>query len=129
MLACLRMLLAYQGTEVTEAALVEQVSLHEGGIDPDQLAVLARQRGLNAKPRQLDFDAIADLIRNDRFPIVLVDRSLLYGEIAIHAVIPVRVSPRYVHVLDPLRGPRRIPRRKFADAHQRVDRWAVVWEP
>jgi len=45
MLACLRMLLSYQGIEVAESVLVEQVSLEEGGIDPDQLAELARSHG------------------------------------------------------------------------------------
>ncbi len=129
MLACLRMLLAYQGTEVAEAVLVEQVSLAEGGIDPDQLAELARHRGLEAEARQLDLETIADLVQREHFPIVLLDRSLLDREFAIHAVIPVRLTREYVIVLDPLRGERRISRRKFAQAHRRVDRWAVVWEP
>ena len=41
MLACLRMILAHQGSAVSEAGLVAAVSLEESGIDPDQLAHLA----------------------------------------------------------------------------------------
>jgi ABC-type bacteriocin/lantibiotic exporter with double-glycine peptidase domain len=129
MLACLRMVLAQRGTEVTEATLLERVPLVHGGIDPDQLAMLARVFGLKAEPRQLDFAQMAELVREERFPIVLVDRSVLDHEFAIHAVIPFRVSRNFVRVLDPLRGERRISRRKFMEAHRRVDRWAVVWEP
>jgi ABC-type bacteriocin/lantibiotic exporter with double-glycine peptidase domain len=127
MLACLRMLLAYQGKDVSEATLLAQASLEEGGIDPDQLAALAVNYELKAEARQIDLDEIADLVRENRFPIVLVDRSFLDGEFTIHAVIPVQFSRHYVTVLDPLRGQRRISKRKFALAHRRVDRWTVVW--
>lgn len=128
MRACLRMLLAFQGQEVTEAALVEQISLQQGGIDPDELAALARHYGLKAKACQLDRKTIVDLVRKGHFPIVLLDRYVLDREFTIHAVIPVRFSRQFVIVLDLLRGQRRISRRKFTQAHLRVDRWAVVWD-
>jgi hypothetical protein len=91
--------------------------------------VRARLKGLNAEPRQRDLETIEYLIKDKRFPIVLVDRSFLDHEFAIHAVIPIRFTRQYVIVLDPLCGRRRISRRKSAQALQRVDRWAVVWEP
>jgi ABC-type bacteriocin/lantibiotic exporter with double-glycine peptidase domain len=121
------MLLAFRGIEVTEAALVEEVSLDEGGIDPDQLAGLAGAHGLRAEARQIDLGAVAELVRLERFPIVLVDRSAFDREFAVHAVIPTRLSQRYLSMLDPLRGERRLTIRKFAQAHRRVGRWAVVW--
>jgi Peptidase C39 family len=93
MLACLRMVLAYCGTNVTEPVLVEQVSLDEGGLDPEALAVLAKRYDLNADARQLD---IAAVIERHRFPILLVDRSFLDDEFCIHAVIPVRFTRHYV---------------------------------
>jgi ABC-type bacteriocin/lantibiotic exporter with double-glycine peptidase domain len=127
MLACLRMLLAQRGIEVTEADLVEQVSLEEGGIDPDQLAALARRYAIKAEARQIDFEAVAEQVQHGRFPIVLLDRSGLDREFAVHAVIPIRISPRSVTVLDPLRGERRILRRQFAVGRARVGQWAVVW--
>jgi ABC-type bacteriocin/lantibiotic exporter with double-glycine peptidase domain len=122
------MLLAHRGTEVSEASLVEQVSLEEGGLDPDQLAELARRHGLKAEARQLEFEAIAALVQEERFPIILIDRSVLDREFAIHSVIPFRISRHFVIVLDPLRGERRISRRKFIQAKRRVGNWAVVWE-
>jgi ABC-type bacteriocin/lantibiotic exporter with double-glycine peptidase domain len=70
MLACLRMLLAHRGRDVTEASLLEQVSveLAQGGIDPDQLAALARRQGLNAEVCQLDPDSLAEKAIRDRRP-------------------------------------------------------------
>jgi ABC-type bacteriocin/lantibiotic exporter with double-glycine peptidase domain len=126
MLACLRMLLAQRGIEVAEASLLAQVSLEQGGIDPDQLAALARQQGLNVEVRQLTIKEVAGLVRKELYPIVLVDRSFLDDEFSIHAVIPFRFTRQYVSVLDPLRGERRISLQKFAKACRRVDRWAVV---
>src|SRR5260370_29894811 len=128
MLACLRMILANRGTEIPEAALVEQISLEEGGIDPDQLADLARHYGLKAEARQLDLQAITNLVESELFPIILLDRSIFVREFAIHAVIPFRFTRNYVTVLDPLRGERRLSLRKFIIARRRGDRWAVVWE-
>jgi ABC-type bacteriocin/lantibiotic exporter with double-glycine peptidase domain len=128
MLACLRMILAHQGTEAAEAVLSEQVSLAEGGLDPDALAGLAQRYGLQAEARRLDLEAVARLVELGQFPIVLVDRSLLDREFTIHAVIPVRFTHHFVTVLDPLRGRRRISLRKFEKAAQRVGGWAVVWQ-
>jgi hypothetical protein len=107
--------------------LLEQVEL-EGGLDPEQLAVLARRYGLKAEARQLDLDAVADLVSQGFFPILIVDRSQFDREFSIHAVIPIHFTRHFVRVLDPLRGERRISRRKLARAHLRVDRWSVVWE-
>lgn len=104
MLACLRMVLAYCGADISEAELAERVSLHEGGLDPAALAALAQQFGLKAEARQLQVDTVVDLVTRDQFPIILVDRSFLDREFAIHAVIPIRFTAHYVQVLDPLRG-------------------------
>ena len=129
MLACLRMILAQHNTDVTEAALVEQVSLKEGGLDPDVLAELAERYGLAAEAQQLDMPAVARLVRQGQFPIVLVDRSVFDREFAIHAVIPIRFTQHYVSVLDPLRGERRISLRKFEKSQRRVGCWTVVCHP
>jgi ABC-type bacteriocin/lantibiotic exporter with double-glycine peptidase domain len=128
MLACLRMLLAYQGIHLTEFALVQQISQWEGGLDPEQLSQLAQRYGLRAEAQRLDLGEIEALVAAERFPIVLVDRTILDGEFAIHAVIPVRFSRNYVTFLDPLRGERRVSIRKFSLSQRRVDGWAVVWE-
>jgi len=92
------------------------------------LADLAQSLGLHAEAQQLERDAIVTLVEQDRFPIILIDRSVLDGELAIHAVIPIRFSRYYVTLLDPLRGERRVSTRKFEIAQRRVGNWAVVWE-
>ena len=49
MLACLRMILAFVGSTVSEVDLAEQVNLDEGGLDPEALgAQLASRHGLRA---------------------------------------------------------------------------------
>jgi ABC-type bacteriocin/lantibiotic exporter with double-glycine peptidase domain len=128
-LACLRMLLAHRGRNVSEAALIQEVSHWEGGLDPDQLSQLAQRHGFRAEAQKLDVDGIAALVASERFPIVLVDRTVLDDEFAIHAVIPVRFTKHYVTLLDPLRGERRVSIRRFVLAQRRVGGWAVAWEP
>ena len=61
MLACLRMLLAYRGTDITELALLQQISQWQGGLDPEQLSHLAQTHGLRAEAQRLDLDGIEDL--------------------------------------------------------------------
>jgi ABC-type bacteriocin/lantibiotic exporter with double-glycine peptidase domain len=90
MLACLRMLLAHRGRYIDEAALAEEVSLKEGGLDPDALVELAQSHRVRLAAQQLDTAAIAALVKEEQFPIVIVDRSFVDREFAIHAVIPIR---------------------------------------
>jgi len=123
------MILAHHGMAVSEAALLREIAMEEGGVDPDQLASLAQRYGLNALAQPLDLDAISALVRSERYPIVLIDRTPLDGEFAVHAVIPIRFTRRYITLLDPLRGERRVTIRKFEEAQRRVGGWAVVWEP
>src|SRR5262249_15412005 len=109
-----------------ETTLVHQVSLDEGGLDPDALVHLAHRYGLHGEARPFSLDELITSVDQGRFPIVLVDRTFLDREFAIHAVIPIRFTARYVAVLDPLRGERRISRRNFTRACRRVGRWAIV---
>jgi ABC-type bacteriocin/lantibiotic exporter with double-glycine peptidase domain len=127
--ACLRMLLAHQGTDVSEAELIRRTTLDEGGLTPEELAVLARACGLKAKEQTLDDAELSKLVRDGRFPIVYLYRKYLDGADHVHAVIPVAFSKHFVTLLDPLRGKRRVSLRKFAKARSMVQNWAVVVEP
>jgi ABC-type bacteriocin/lantibiotic exporter with double-glycine peptidase domain len=123
------MLLAYRGTDISEDALFHEISPWEGGLDPEQLANMAERHDLHAEARRLDLDGISALVALERFPIVLIDRSVIDEEFAIHAVIPIRFSRHYVTILDPLRGERRVSIRRFESAVRRVGSWGIAWEP
>jgi ABC-type bacteriocin/lantibiotic exporter with double-glycine peptidase domain len=127
-IACLRMILAYQGLARSEADVVQSAAMQPSGMDPEGLAQLAQRYGLHAVVQQLDREALGNLIRQQRFPIVFLYRRLINGVGEGHAVIPVRLSRQYVAFLDPLRGERRVTIRKFEEARRLVGQWVVVWE-
>lgn len=127
--ACLRMLLAHQGTHIGEEELIRKTTLDEGGLTPEELAGLARACGRKAKERSLDHAELVKLVQDGRFPIVYVYRKYLDGADSVHAVIPVAFSKHFVTLLDPLRGKRRVSLRKFAKGRSMVQEWAVVVEP
>jgi ABC-type bacteriocin/lantibiotic exporter with double-glycine peptidase domain len=127
-IACLRMILAYRGLVSTEAEVVQSAAMPPSGMDPEGLAQLAQRYGLYATEQQLDREALFDLVRQQRFPIVFLYRRLINGVGEGHAVIPIRLSRQYVTFLDPLRGERRVMIRKFEEARRLVGRWVVIWE-
>ena len=121
-------ILAYQGRARSEADVVQSAAMQPSGLDPEGLAQLAQRYGLHAVEQQLDQQALSELIRQQRFPIVFLYRRLINGVGEGHAVIPVRLSRQYVTFLDPLRGERRVTIRKFEEARRLVGQWVVVWE-
>jgi ABC-type bacteriocin/lantibiotic exporter with double-glycine peptidase domain len=122
------MILAGRGIETTEQELVQAAGMHVGGLNPEELARLAVKLGVDAAARQLTLAEISHLLENQRFPITFLYRKPLDGVAAIHAVVPFRLSPGFAHFLDPLRGERRVTRRKFEEARRWVGRWCVVFE-
>jgi ABC-type bacteriocin/lantibiotic exporter with double-glycine peptidase domain len=123
------MLLAQQGVNLGEAELLLEAAPLIGGLPLEELVRLAKRHGLNAETDQLDIRQLAELIDRGTFPIVYLDRSPLDGEFSVHAVIPVRVTRYFVTFLDPLRGERRVSKRKFDSGWKRLDRVCVVCEP
>ena len=128
-LACLRMILAHHGTEVTEAELVRATEMEEGGVDIEELARVAGRHGLRAEVRELPEDALTPLLAQERWAIVYLNRFPLDRQFAIHAVIPIRMTRHYVTILDPRKGERRVSRRKFDQARRYLDRYGVVCDP
>ena len=128
-IACLRMILAHQGSAFTEAEILQSAAMQASGLDPQALAHLAERFGLASVEQQLDQDALFELIRQRRFPIVFLYRRFINHVGEGHAVIPIRMSRHYVTFLDPLRGERRVSIRKFEEARRMLGQWAVVWEP
>lgn len=127
-IACLRMILAFRGITVTEPALMQAADIQPGGLNPEQIAELASRYGLTAKEKQLDQDALFELIRQARFPIVILYRRPIDAVDAGHAVIPVSITRRFVTFLDPLLGKRRVTIRKFEESRRLAGQWVAVWE-
>jgi ABC-type bacteriocin/lantibiotic exporter with double-glycine peptidase domain len=123
------MILAHLGIETTETELIEAAAMEPGGLNPTEIAQLSRKYGLQAHERQLEREALFDLIKRERFPIAMLYRRPIDAVDAGHAVIPIAVSHRYVTLLDPLRGKRRVAIRKFEQARRLVGQWAIAWEP
>src|SRR5438128_9292075 len=76
-IACLRRILAYQGRARSEADVVQSAAMQPSGLDPEGLAQLAQRYGLHAVEQQLDQQALSELIRQQRFPIVFLYRRLI----------------------------------------------------
>lgn len=127
-IACLRMILAHCGKEVSEAEIIPLTDLQEGGLTPADVSRLARHFGLQATEEQLDNARLCELVNQACFPIVLLFRGPIDRVGMIDAVIPIHLSRRYVTFLDTLRGERRVTIRKFTEGRRLVGNWAIVWE-
>lgn len=125
-LACLRMILAHYGIETTEEALVQAAHMEEGGVDIEELAQLASAFGLQATIRRLSLPDLSGLIARGQFSIVYLNRLPIDGEFAVHAVIPIRVSRRFVAFLDPRRGQRRVSTSQFEASQRYLDHFGIV---
>jgi ABC-type bacteriocin/lantibiotic exporter with double-glycine peptidase domain len=126
--ACLRMLLAARGIQRGEADLIRMTTLDEGGLTPEELARLARAQDVSAAERQVNDLALVKLVDDSRYPIVYLYRKVLDGVASVHAVIPIRFTNHFVTLLDPLRGKRRVSRKRFAKARAMVQDWTVIVE-
>lgn len=126
-LACLRMILMHRGTPVTEDQLIELAAWQPGGLNPEELAGLAAKFNLQAFEQQLEYTAITELVARERYPIVFLHRRPIDKVEMVHAVIPIKVSEKFVTILDPLKGQRRISVRKFEEGRRLIGKWLVVW--
>jgi hypothetical protein len=122
------MLLAARGIQRAEADLIRMTTLDEGGLTPEELARLARDQEVDAAECQVDDVALVKLVDDGRYPIAYLYRKFLDGVASVHAVVPIRFTKHFVTLLDPLRGERRVSRKRFAKARAMVQHWAVVVE-
>jgi ABC-type bacteriocin/lantibiotic exporter with double-glycine peptidase domain len=83
-IACVRMLLAQKGVDLSEEELVRQTTLDAGGLNPEGIAALARANGLPARERMVDDGELAQLVQHGRYPIVILYRKFLDGEDTVH---------------------------------------------
>ncbi len=90
---------------------------------------LARKFGLHAEIQQVSLDDIAKLLAQGQWVIVYLNRLPIDRVFAIHAVIPIRLTQRFVTVLDPRLGERRISRRKLGAARRYLSNFGVICGP
>lgn len=128
-LACLRMILADRGVRVSEDELVGQTAVQLEGVAFEDLARLARRYQLRASIERLDLLGATDLIDRGGLAIAFIDRGVIDGVFAVHAVIPIRVARKHVTFLDPLQGERRVTRRRFDAAWGNLKHLCLVCEP
>jgi ABC-type bacteriocin/lantibiotic exporter with double-glycine peptidase domain len=123
------MILAHHGIAVTEGELAEATTVLKEGVAFDEVVRLANRYGLSSTVQRMDLDGVADLLKRDGFAIVFVDRGVINGVFAIHAVIPISVSQNYVTFLDPLHGQRRVSKRRFDAAWENLMHLCIVCAP
>ncbi len=139
-IACLRMILAQHGMDVAEKLLEPQAGKQPGGVDIEDLRILAERLGFHAEIVQLDLNDIAPLLTQQTYPIVYLNRAhFLRGRFRrqrflqapiVHAVIPIIIGRRFITFNDPLSGTRRrILRKKFAAAQADLSHWCLVCFP
>jgi ABC-type bacteriocin/lantibiotic exporter with double-glycine peptidase domain len=103
--ACVRMVLSGFGQNYSEAKLREILGDSILG-----LTLTATQRKLSEIGAQveldneLNLDDLRDLTRQNKFPIVGVERHILGYLPASHAVVVIEITSQSVSILDPLEG-------------------------
>ena len=136
-LACLRMVLSAFGTLVEESTIEAEAQMEEG-TEISELERLARQFGLIADIEEVSVEQLPDLLVQEKFALVFIDRALFDLKSAqrrhhtlrhakIHVVVPIRVGSGSVEYHDPLMG-RKIRRsiRLFRSAYERLGNRCVV---
>jgi hypothetical protein len=117
------MVLAAFGTQVAEAFLEADARMVEGGTPIEELERLARLFGLRAHVQQATVEQLRVVLAEGNYPIVYLNRTvfdlpslhqlrLALTDPKLHAVVPTRISDRFVTFHDPL--PPRITRRSIA---------------
>jgi ABC-type bacteriocin/lantibiotic exporter with double-glycine peptidase domain len=115
--ACLRLVLASYGIELTEAELRELCDCTFFGTDAFAAVQAARQLGFSQTSKtNLTMGEVKALADDQQWPIVYVGLRPLEGKTGIHALVVLNVSDTAVVVLDPAKGERIIPRAVFEDA-------------
>src|SRR5262249_35138376 len=112
-LACLRMVLAAYGRQVSERELEAQARMEWKGIRIDQLERLGGQFGLAAEIEETTVEELQQLLAEGKLPIVYIDLTLFelkprqgarhsIRDAIIHNVSPTRVTAKSVTFHDPL---------------------------
>ena len=116
--ACLRMVLAGFGLEITERELRERCdSTPFNGTNALQAVDAARQLGFTGTAKyNLSLEDLRGLVADGHFPLVFVDLRPIDGVRDSHALVILSISEQEAVALDPLSGERTLPMRVFDSA-------------
>ena len=128
-LACLRMLLAHHGRDVTESELRRVTDLSEHGTHIEELLCVAKLFGVRSHIEEsIELDRLEECLAQGSFPVAYINRQPIDGELSVHSIVVTRVARRFVSFLDPLHGERRASRPKFVRAWSMLNRLALICE-
>ena len=123
--ACLQMLAQYYGQHFPLRLLRERMQQEADSSELMSLCVTAESLGLRSMLSRMPFetDGVESNLRKAPFPcIVSLDNE--------HFVVVSKIDKKYVYLVDPVLGHRRMPVVEFLEAWQREDQtgWVVVLE-
>ncbi len=124
--ACLRMVLASFGLNLTEPELREMCDCTVFGTDALKAVDAVRRLGFaNSVKHNLQFSELRTLVENGHFPIAYVNLEPIDVFDDEHALVVTQISDVAVSVHDPLRGEREIPIESFLSAW-RIQRNLII---
>ena len=115
--ACLRMVFAAHGVDVSEADLRAACDSTPLGTGSLQAVDAARSYGFQQSAKYtLTLEELATLIEGGSYPIVFVSLRPVDGVRDTHALVVIGIGEREVTVYDPLRGERSLSNQTFSTA-------------
>lgn len=115
--ACLRMVFATHGVDVSEADLRAACDCTPLGTGSLQAVDAARSYGFQQSARYtLTLEELAILVEGGSYPIVFVSPRPIDGVTDTHALVLISIGAQDVTVYDPLRGERSLSKQTFSTA-------------
>jgi ABC-type bacteriocin/lantibiotic exporter with double-glycine peptidase domain len=113
--ACLRMVLAGLGLDLTEERLRELCDCNPlFGTEALRAVEAARGLGFSGTAKYtLRYDELRGMVEGGRYPVAYVSTEAIGGTEESHAVVVVEADDEAVTAYDPLHGERRISRQSF----------------
>jgi ABC-type bacteriocin/lantibiotic exporter with double-glycine peptidase domain len=124
--ACLRILLEYQGVKVSEAELREKCKTTELGTYAKDLMACARNFGFEASLEYLTVDQLKSLVDGGVYPIAYINMFPTSYIPYTHAVIIESLEGNQLLIVDPLDGPREIKLANFLEGWDVFGNMAIV---
>ena len=128
--ACVRMVLASFGRELSEAALRVLCDCTPFGTEAINAVDAVRQLGFpDTGKHTLSLDELAVQVRRGLSPIVFVNTLPIDGITGGHALVVVGIEQTDVAVYDPLHGERHLPRATFKSAWTMMHNLTLLIQP